>query len=310
MNPSEPAVPASPTPPARLRVGIVGAGRVGAVLGSALARAGHSVVAAAAVSDASRGRAEVLLPGAEIAPPDAVLAAADLVLLTVPDDALADLVAGLAATGAVRPGQFLAHTSGRHGLEVLAPAVRCGAHPLALHPAMTFTGTSLDLGRLTGAVFGVTAPTVLRPIAEALVVEMGGEPVWVEDEARPLYHAALAHGANHLVTLVAEAQDLLRAAGVDDPSRALAPLLGAALDNALRIGDQALTGPVARGDAGTVGAHLSAMAQAGERLGPDVAPAYRAMARATADRALADGRLRPKDAEALLVLLAEPGARP
>jgi predicted short-subunit dehydrogenase-like oxidoreductase (DUF2520 family) len=88
------------------------------------------------------------------------------------------------------------------------------------------------------------------------------------------------------------------------------PLLGAALDNALRIGDQALTGPVARGDAGTVGAHLRAMAQAGERLSPDVAPAYRAMARATADRALADGRLRPQDAEALLVLLAEPGARP
>jgi len=142
------------------------------------------------------------------------------------------------------------------------------------------------------------------------VVEMGGEPVWVEDEARPLYHAALAHGANHLVTLVAEAQDLLHAAGVDDPSRALAPLLTASLDNALRIGDQALTGPVARGDAGTVAAHLRAMAEAGDRLGPEVAPAYRAMARATADRALADGRLRPQAAEALLVLLAEPGARP
>jgi predicted short-subunit dehydrogenase-like oxidoreductase (DUF2520 family) len=142
------------------------------------------------------------------------------------------------------------------------------------------------------------------PIAQALVVEMGAEPVVVAEESRPLYHAALAHTANHLVTLVAQGLDLLVAAGVEAGDRVLAPLLSAALDNALRHGDAALTGPVARGDAGTVAAHLAALSGAGVT---GVEGTYRALARATADRALAAGRLRPLDAEALLAALAEPG---
>jgi predicted short-subunit dehydrogenase-like oxidoreductase (DUF2520 family) len=286
--------------PGRLRVGVVGTGRVGAVLGAALAAAGHTVVAASGVSDESRARAHALLPGAELGTPPEVLAAADLALLTVPDDALPDLVAGLASTGAVRAGQMLAHTCGRYGFGVLDPATRAGALPLALHPAMTFTGTSLDIGRLHGCAFGVTSPDPLRPVAEALVVEMGGEPVWVVEAARPLYHAALAHGSNHLVTLVAQSMDLLAAAGVADPARVLGPLLTAALDNTLRVRDAALTGPVARGDAGTVTEHVAAIA----RVSPEILVTYRALARATADRALAERRLRPADAEALLGALA------
>lgn len=293
--------------PARLAVGVVGAGRVGAVLGAALRRAGHRVVAASAVSDASRERARALLPDVALLPPPEVLARVDLALLTVPDDALAPLVAGLAGTGAVRPGQLLAHTSGRHGVAVLGPATSRGALPLALHPVLTFTGTSVDLARLPGASFGITAPEPLRPIAEALVVEMGGEPQHVHESERALYHAALATGANHLVTLVAESLDLLRRSGVDSPARMLAPLLGAALDNALRRGDAALTGPVARGDAGTVRAHLSELA----RISPQALAAYVGMARLTADRALAAGLLRPEAAEALLDVLAEhPQGRP
>lgn len=288
--------------PGRLRVGVVGTGRVGAVLGAALAAAGHRVVAASGVSQASRRRAAELLPGVPLVPVQQVLAAADLVLLTVPDDALPELVAGLAATGVIDRGLLLVHTSGRYGIGVLDPAVEVGALPLALHPAMTFTGTGLDLGRLTGAAFGVTAPGPLRPVAEALVVEMGAEPVWVAEEHRPLYHAALAHGSNHLVTLVVQAADLLRAAGVDEPARLLGPLLAATLDNALRVGEAALTGPVSRGDAGTVAAHVRVIAQHDR----GVLDTYRALARATADRALASGRLRPEDAEALLDTLAEP----
>ena len=294
--------------PARLRVGVVGAGRVGAVLGAALARAGHDVVAVSAVSDASRARAAALLPGVPVRPVDDVVRAAALVLLTVPDDALADLVAGLAATGALARGTLVAHTSGRHGLDVLAPAAAVGALPLALHPALPFAGTRVDLERLVGTAFGVTAPDPLLPAAEALVVEMGGEPVRLSESQRPLWHAALAHGANHLTTLVASARDLLRSAGVDAPAAVLAPLLGAALDGVLRSGDAALTGPVARGDAGTVAAHLEALAIAA----PEVLPSYVAMARLTADRALASGRLDPDRAGALLQVLAAtpPGGVP
>jgi predicted short-subunit dehydrogenase-like oxidoreductase (DUF2520 family) len=284
---------------ARLAVGVVGTGRVGSVLGAALARAGHRVVAASAVSRESVRRAGRLLPGVPILPPPEVVARAGMVLLAVPDDAVADLVCGLAAADAWRPGQLVWHTSGAHGLAVLQPAARAGALPLALHPVMTFAGRPEDVDRLTGIAFGVTAPQPLRPVAEALVLEMGGEPVWVPDAARPLYHAALVTGANHLVTLVNEALDLLGGAGVADPARVLGPLLEAALDNALRLGDAALTGPVSRGDAGTVAEHLATLT---EHV-PEAVGAYVAMARRTADRALASGRLSPQRAEALLDVL-------
>lgn len=289
--------------PARLTVGVVGAGRVGPALAASLQLAGHRPVAASGVSDASRRRAELMLPEVPLVPPAEVLQRADLVLLTVPDDTLPGLVAGLAETGAVRPGQLLVHTSGRYGAKVLDPALRAGALPLALHPAMTFTGTPVDVQRLAGCSFGVTAPEELRLAAEALVIEMGGEPEWIAEEMRPLYHAALALGANHLVTLVAQAMELLRDAGVEAPDRMLGPLLGAALDNALRSGDAALTGPVARGDAGTVAAHVAEL----RRHAPQTVPGYLVMARATADRALAHGLLKPELAEDLLGVLGDAG---
>jgi predicted short-subunit dehydrogenase-like oxidoreductase (DUF2520 family) len=286
--------------PARLKVGVIGAGRAGAVLGAALARAGHRVVAVSAVSDRSLARAAAMLPGAAVMPPPEVLAAADLVLVTVPDDVLPGLVSGLAATGAPVEGRLLAHASGRHGLAVLDPATRRGALPLALHPVMTFTGRPDDLDKLAGISFGVTAPEPLRPAAEALVIEMGGEPVFIDEASRGLYHAGLASAANHLVALFAQSADLLRGAGVAEPSRMLGPLLSAALDNALRLGDAGLTGPIARGDADTVAEHIQALREAS----PEALRAYVALARLTADRALAAGILSTADAQRLLDVLA------
>jgi predicted short-subunit dehydrogenase-like oxidoreductase (DUF2520 family) len=290
--------------PARLAVGVIGAGRVGAVLGAALARAGHRVVAVAAVSEGSRKRAAQLLPGAEIRPVDQVAAGADLLLLCVPDDALAGLVGGLVTAAAIGPGTLVAHTSGAQGIDVLRPLTESGALPLALHPVMTFTGTEVDLQRLNGACFGVTTDVALRPVAEALVIEMGSEPVWVEEALRPAYHAGLAFGANNLVTLVTESADILASAGVEHPQRLLGPLLGAALDNSLRHGDRALTGPVARGDAGTVSAHLDAI----RAHAPEAVAAYVEMSRLTAVRALAAGTLSAERAGALLDVLASPEA--
>lgn len=291
-------MPTDPSRP-RLSVGVVGAGRVGSVLGAALMRAGHRVVAVSAVSPASRERAALMLRGVPVLAVPDVLAGAELVVLAVPDDELAPLVAGLTATSSWLPGQLVVHTSGRHGLAVMEPA-RAVVNPLALHPAMTFQGTAVDLERLAGCCFAVTAAERLRPVGEALVVEMGGEPVWVADSDRPAYHAALTHGANHLVTLVAQAVQVLRGAGVSAPDRVLAPLLSAALDGALRHGDAALTGPVSRGDAGTVAAHVREL---GDETA-DVLPTYVALARATAVRALADGRLTPQATARVLDALA------
>jgi predicted short-subunit dehydrogenase-like oxidoreductase (DUF2520 family) len=299
-------LPAASEAPARLRVGVIGAGRVGAVLAAALAAAGHDVMAASGLSAASHLRAARLLPGVPLVPADEVVAAADLVVLAVPDDTLPGLVAGLAETGAWRAGQLAFHTSGAHGLAVLAPAEDAGVLALALHPAMTFSGAPEDADRLVGTPFGVTSRPGHRPVAETLVLEMGGEPFFVAEADRGLYHAALVTGANHLVTLVAEAADLLRTAGVADPARVLGPLLTAALDNGLRRGDRGLTGPVSRGDVGTVAAHLDTLAD----RAPDAVGAYVAMARRTTERALAAGRLKRHEGAPLLDLLSASPSQP
>jgi predicted short-subunit dehydrogenase-like oxidoreductase (DUF2520 family) len=196
------------------------------------------------------------------------------------------------------------HTSGAHGIAVLAPASEHGVLPLALHPVMTFTGRVEDVARLAGASAGVTAAEgdeAAWSVGEALVVEMTADPVRVPESMRPLYHAALAHGANHLVTLVRDCVDTLERAGISPAERLVAPLLSAALDNALRHGDRALTGPVARGDVGTVRTHLRELTA----VDPDLAATYRALATRTAHRAEAAGMLSGHAAKDVLATLEE-----
>ena len=228
-----------PTAGGPLTVGVIGAGRVGAVLGAALRAAGHRVVAALRpVSAAARARTAALLPAVPVRPADEVArAGTDLLLIAVPDDALAGRGGRTGRDrGAVRPGQVVAHTSGAHGLGVLAPAGAPGRRPARPAP-----GDDLHRHRRRP---GPAARHLLRGHRAARPCgrwppgsspTSAASPEWIAEPARPLYHAALAHGANHLVTLVNEAADRLRDAGVRQPERVLAPLLRAALDNALRL---------------------------------------------------------------------------
>jgi predicted short-subunit dehydrogenase-like oxidoreductase (DUF2520 family) len=282
--------------PARLKVGIISAGRVGTALGVALERADHVVVACSAISHASRQRAERRLPDTPVVAPPDVAASAELLLLAVPDSELAGLVSGLAATSAVRPGTIVLHTSGANGVGILAPLTpHC--IPLAIHPAMTFTGSDEDISRLPDTCFGITAADdVGYAIGQSLVLEMGGEPFCVREDARVLYHAALAHAGNHIVAVLADALEALRAAlrgsellgqqTIDDQpggiaERIIGPLARAALENTLQRGQAALTGPVARGDAAAVAQHLAAL----DQVDPELANAYRVNALRTAQRA-------------------------
>lgn len=283
--------------PARLTIGVISAGRVGTALGVALERAEHVVVGCSAVSIASRERAQRWLPDTPIRPVDEVAAGAELLLLAVPDAELPALVAGLAETGAVRPDTIVVHTSGAKGIRILEPLAALGCITLAIHPAMTFVGTDEDVDRLRGTCFGITAGDEIGyTIAQALVLEIGGEPFRVREDARTLYHAALAHSSNHVVTVLLDAVDALRAAlwgqellgqeTVGDipgglAERIVGPLARAALDNALQRGQAALTGPVARGDAAAVAGHLQALGE----VNPDLAQVYRANSRRTAQRA-------------------------
>ena len=289
--------------PARLSVGIISAGRVGTALGVALERADHVVVACSAISQASVQRAQHRLPDTAVLPVHEVAGRAELLLLAVPDAELATVVSGLAATHAVRPGTIVAHTSGANGIAVLSPLTEQGCIPLAIHPAMTFTGADEDITRLPDTCFGITAADDIGyAIAQSLVLEVGGEPFRVREDARTLYHAALAHASNHIVTVVLDAVDALRSAlwgqellgqelvgeepgGIAE--RVVGPLARASLENALQRGQAALTGPVARGDAGAVADHLRALAE----VDPELAQAYRANSLRTAQRAHAPAEI-------------------
>lgn len=219
----------------RLGIGIIGAGRVGPVLGAALAGAGHAIVGISAVSSESRDRADAMLPGVPVLEIPDVIERSELVILAVPEGELEALVAGLAATNAWQPGQLVLHTAAGYGTAVLAPAMAQGAIPLAVHPAMAFTGTSIDLVRLRDSYCAVTAPTPVQPIGQALVVEMGAEPVLVAEADRPAYAEAIATATSFSTAIVGQSVAILRQLGIDDAGRVLAPLVRSAVENALAV---------------------------------------------------------------------------
>lgn len=256
------------------RIGIIGSGRAGSALGAALASAGYPVTGVTARSRASLDRAARLLPDVPVLSAAEVTTRADVLLVAVPDDSIRSVAAALPLT----EDQYVVHLSGAHGLSVFEGLQ---AIPVALHPPMTFTGEQVDLDQV---VFTATAPDRARAVVERLVKSLGATVQWVAEEHRALYHAGLVHGANHLVTLLAQSFDVLRAAGLQDPAATLRPLLTITLDNTLRSGHDALTGPIVRGDVETVAAHLAV-------LRGRTASTYAELAGATVELAVGDGRL-------------------
>ncbi|MDO7882655.1 DUF2520 domain-containing protein [Salinibacterium soli] len=218
----------------RLGVGVIGGGRVGPVLGAGLAAAGHAVTGVATVSDEGRERAHALLPQAPILEIPQLVERSELVLLAIPEAEIESFVSGLAAAGVWQPGQLVLHTAPGLGWSVLQPAVSAGAIPLAVHPAMSFTGTSMDLVRLRESYCAVTAPTPVLPIAQALVVELGAEPVVIADADRPAYAEAIATATSFSSAIVRQSVDMLGALGLDAPARVIAPLVRSAVENALQ----------------------------------------------------------------------------
>lgn len=218
----------------RLGVGIIGGGRVGPVLGAGLASAGHAVTGVATVSEAGRERAHALLPQAPILEIPQLVERSELVLLAIPEEEIATFVSGLAAAGVWQPGQLVLHTAPGLGWSVLQPAVSAGAIPLAVHPAMSFTGTSMDLVRLRESYCAVTAPTPVLPIAQALVVELGAEPVIIADADRPAYAEAILTATSFSASIVRQSVDMLDALGLDAPAAVIAPLVRSAVENALQ----------------------------------------------------------------------------
>lgn len=218
----------------RLGVGVVGGGKVGPIIALALAGAGHAITGMSTVNAANRERIETMLPGVPILEISEVVRRSELVVFAIPGEELAQLITGLTELGAWQPGQLVMHTAAQHGHSVFAPAMSLGVIPLALHPAMVFTGTSLDLARLTGATIAVTAPAPVLPIGQALAVEMGGEPVVVADADRPAYADAIAAATELSRAVVRQAGDAMASLGVHRPDRVIGGVVRASIEEELR----------------------------------------------------------------------------
>jgi predicted short-subunit dehydrogenase-like oxidoreductase (DUF2520 family) len=269
-------------------VAVVGAGRVGTALGVLLARAGHRIVGASG-REPSRQRVAMYLPGVPFLSADEVARNADVVLVAVPDDAIAPVVSGLVDAHALRAGAWVVHLSGAARIGVMAPARAAGARPLGFHPLQTFPDVDRALTRLDGCVVAVTAEDDDgSEVGERLARDIGAAPFRLADELRPLYHAAAVFASNYVVATSALAVRLLAEAGVPDAVAAMAPLQRATLENVHDLGPAAaLTGPAVRGDAGTIAGNLDALAS----HAPDAVAPYVAMAWVALDVAVASGRL-------------------
>lgn len=277
---------------------VVGAGRVGTSLAVLLRRAGHRIVGVSGRSE-TRDRVAHYLPGVPVVDPSDAARGAEVVLIATPDDAIGPVCEQLASAGAVAAGRAVAHVSGATGLEALASAAAAGATILSVHPLQTCPDVDAAIARIPGSGIAVTAVSDEGfVLGERLARDVGGRPFRLEDDLKPLYHAAAVFASNYLVTITALAEELERASGVPDPLGALEPLQRATLDNVTALGPgPALTGPAVRGDSGTVERNLEALAKhAPEAVAPYVVLAELALELADrSGRLPAEGRSRVEE---------------
>lgn len=266
----------APSPPVP-SIAVLGLGRVGNVLSRALYTAGYPIVAVASRNMAKAETAAMLF-GAEPTSPVRAAQRADMVLLTVPDDVLPGLACQLAEANAWREGQFVVHASGASPTNVLQPAAQYGAVTGSFHPVAAFASPDVPLP--SGITFGIEAPQPLQDILVQMAHALHGYALLITDEQKTLYHAAAVVASNYTVTLAAMAAQLFGDLGAtpEEALRALLPLMRTTLDNLERQGlPDALTGPLVRGDVGTVQRHLQAL----DQTSPSVGAFYRNLGQAT-----------------------------
>jgi len=241
------------------RIAILGPGKVGTAVGHFLRRAGHDIVAVAGRSLEKAQRAVAYTGGEPTT--DFVRAArgADCILITTTDDAVASVCTTVAEGGGVQKGSKVVHTSGAGGLDLLQEAKRQGAHVACIHPLQTFADVESAIGKIPGSTFGITADEELLPWACRIVEDLGGRPFHVPDEDKALYHAAACMASNYLVTLMVLVEEIYGRMGLsrEDAIRAFWPLVKGTIVNIENKGTiPSLTGPIARGDGGTVLKHM------------------------------------------------------
>jgi predicted short-subunit dehydrogenase-like oxidoreductase (DUF2520 family) len=280
---------------------IIGTGMVGTAIGFLLKKAGYKVIAIADKSPAARKRARQYTGGEAFRNTQEAVQEADCILITTPDDAISSACQEIALCPAIK-GKFVFHMSGAGGLDLLESAKKAGAAVASIHPLQSFSSIDQAIKNIPGSYFGITADKKAGMLAKKIVRDLGGIPFFISDEQKPLYHAAACFASNYLVSLLNVVESFYQAIGLTEKEakKAYLPLVYGSLRNIERFGSiHALTGPIARGDFGTLQKHLAAI---NETL-PQYSSLYRCLGSIALQVAQQKGSLNKRQAKKINDLL-------
>jgi predicted short-subunit dehydrogenase-like oxidoreductase (DUF2520 family) len=283
-------------------VAILGLGKVGTAVGFLLRKAGYRIVAVASRSNASLNQGIVYTGGKPYLNFSTAAFAANCIIITTSDDAIAHVCKKISSEKGIRPGDKVIHMSGAGGLDLLESAQDAGAHVACIHPLQSFADVESAVRNIPGSTFGITAADEIKEWSVQVVSDLGGVPFFIVDADKPLYHAAACIASNYLTTLIHMVEEIYQSLGLsrEDTIRTIWPLVMGTIANIETKGTaQALTGPVARGDVGTIKKHLEAL----HRSLPALLAAYEALGVLTCDLGLRKNTLSPETAQEINELL-------
>jgi predicted short-subunit dehydrogenase-like oxidoreductase (DUF2520 family) len=280
---------------------IIGLGKVGTAIGHLLNKSGHKIIAVSDKSTAALKRALPYTGGEAFRDAKKAVIGADIILITTPDDIIADACNEIANPDLVGE-KFVFHMSGAGGLDLLEAAQNAGASVASIHPLQSFSSIDTAINNIPGSIFGITADKKAQKKAGVIVRDLNGIPINISPAQKPLYHAAACFASNYLVSLLNVVETIYESIGISkkNAQKAYLPLVYGTLKNVASSGSiQALTGPIARGDAGTINKHITAL----EKSQSQYSPLYCALGLVTIDIARKKGTLSSKQAKIINNLL-------
>lgn len=292
----------------KCRIAIIGTGKVGTALGILLKKKGYKIIALFDPSQKTLQKAAALIGAETFSDPSKAAKAADVIFITTPDDMIHQVCHQIAMDGAFRQGQTVIHTSGAMGLDTLSDAGRMGALRASIHPVQSFADVEGALRNIPGSTFGITADENVKDWSIDVVKDLGGVPFIVSEDEKPLYHAAACIASNYVTTLLSHVEEICLSLGLSGEAglSAFMPLVRGTLANIENRGSaMALTGPIVRGDTGTILKHLHAF----RKHLPHLLNAYGQLGLLTVEMAVLNERLSPEKGQEIRNIFEEGGIK-
>ncbi len=277
------------------RFAIIGTGMVGTAIGILLKKAGYKITAVCDKSPAALKRAVKYTKAKPFFDPTKTLREADYLLITTPDDAISSACREISRSPEIK-GKYVFHMSGAGGLDLLEEAAKAGAYVGSIHPLQSFSSIDNAVSNIPKSYFGITVDKKAGAVAKQVVADLKGVPLFISNAQKPLYHAAACVASNYLVSLLNAVESIYKATGIKEKQarKAYLPLVYGTLKNIERSGSiYALTGPIARGDIGTIKKHMRIM----KKNLAQFVPLYSALGLMTAKVAMQKGSLKPGTAK-------------